>query len=152
MGAIGRENCSVKHFGPSNVNVELHSLSNGLIASTSTSSIGKYSFSNVIPGKYWIHAYSSELSVLERGSTEMELGFGNVVISDMFQASGYDISGFFVAQGLPVLGVHVYLYSNDVAERNCSRSHSSAIGQRKALCDTISNADGMFQVRSLWML
>lgn len=51
MGAVGGESCSIKNGGPSNVNVELLSLSGDLVSSVSTSSSGSYLFTNIIPGR-----------------------------------------------------------------------------------------------------
>jgi len=51
VGAVGGESCSIKNGGPSNVKVELLSLSGDLVSSVSTSSSGSYLFTNVIPGR-----------------------------------------------------------------------------------------------------
>lgn len=50
MGAVGGESCLSKDKGPSNVKVELLSLTDDLISSVFTSSVGGYSFANIIPG------------------------------------------------------------------------------------------------------
>lgn len=49
----------------------------------------------------------------------MELGFGNMVVDDIFYVPSYDMDGLVVSQGSPILGVHVYLYSDDVHEVKC---------------------------------
>lgn len=149
VGAIGGESCSLKNGGPSNVNIELLSPSGDLISSVLTSSEGSYSFNNIIPGNYKLQASHPDLTVEVRGSTEVELGFGNGLVDDIFFVPGYDINGFVVAQGNPILGVHIYLYSNDVSEVDCPQGSGNAPGQGKSLCHAVSDADGMFTFKSL---
>lgn len=50
VGAVGGESCLSKEGGPSNVKVELLSLTDDVISSVFTSSVGGYSFTNIIPG------------------------------------------------------------------------------------------------------
>lgn len=54
----------------------------------------------------------------------------------------------FLRQGNPILGVHLYLYSNDVTEVPCPQGFSDA-PREGALCHAISGADGKFTFRSL---
>lgn len=49
-GAVGGESCPNRNGGPSNINVELLSLTGDLISSVLTSATGSYSFTNIIPG------------------------------------------------------------------------------------------------------
>lgn len=42
------------------------------------------------------------------------------------------------------MGVHFYLFSDDVIEVDCPQGPGNAPGQRKALCHAVSDADGMF--------
>ncbi|XP_058008575.1 uncharacterized protein LOC110645700 isoform X2 [Hevea brasiliensis] len=149
VGAVGGESCSVKNGGPSNVNVELLSPSDDLISFVVTSSTGSYLFTNIIPGKYKIHASHPDLKVEVKGSTEVELGFKNGIVGDIFFVPGYDLHGYVVAQGNPILGVHIYLYSDDVVELDCPQGSGDATGQRKPLCHAVSDADGMFTFKSL---
>jgi hypothetical protein len=83
-----------------------------------------------------------------RGSSEVDLRFGNAVADDVFFLSGYNIYGSVVAQGNPILGVHLYLYSNDVTEVPCPQSISDA-PREGALCHAVSGADGKFTFSSL---
>lgn len=149
MGAVGGESCSLKDGGPSNVKVELLSLSDDLISSVFTSSVGSYSFTNIIPGRYKLRASHPNLNVESRGSTEVELGFGNGLVDDIFFVPGYDIHGFVVAQGNPILGVHIYLYSDDVLEVNCPQGSGNPPWPKSALCHAISDADGKFMFNSI---
>ncbi|CAK9152882.1 unnamed protein product [Ilex paraguariensis] len=149
VGAVGGGSCSHKNGGPSNVNIELLSSMGDLVSSVLTSSAGSYSFANIIPGKYKLRASHHDLQIEVRGSTEVELGFGNSLIDDIFFAPGYDIRGYVVAQGNPILGVHIYLYSEDVLEVDCPQGSGNTPGQRKALCHAVSDADGMFTFRSI---
>ncbi|XP_044493042.1 nodal modulator 1 isoform X2 [Mangifera indica] len=149
VGAVGGESCLVKDGGPSNVNVELLTHDGDLISSVVTSSGGSYLFKNIIPGKYKLHASHPDLRVEVRGSTEVQLGFENGVVDDIFFVPGYDIRGFVVAQGNPILGVHVYLYSDDVVEVDCPLGSGNVSGQKKALCHAISDADGKFTFKSI---
>ncbi|KAK9281445.1 hypothetical protein L1049_004347 [Liquidambar formosana] len=141
VGAGGGESCSLKNGGPANVNVELLSPSGDLVSSVLTSPVGSYSFTNIIPGKYKLRASHPDLKV--------ELGFGNDVVDDIFFVPGYDIRGFVVAQGNPILGVHIYLYSDDVLEVDCPQGSGNVPGQRKALCHAVSDADGKFTFKSI---
>ncbi|KDP28277.1 hypothetical protein JCGZ_14048 [Jatropha curcas] len=149
VGAVGGESCSVKNGGPSNVNVELLSPSDDLISSVATSPTGSYLFNNVIPGKYKIRASHPDLKVEVKGSTEVELGFANGIIDEIFFVPGYDLHGYVVAQGNPILGVHIYLYSDDVVELDCPQGSGDATGQRKPLCHAVSDADGIFTFKSV---
>ncbi|KAG8370599.1 hypothetical protein BUALT_Bualt13G0000200 [Buddleja alternifolia] len=149
VGAVAGDSCSNKNGGPSNVSVELVSPSGNVVSSVSTSSTGNYSFRNIIPGKYKIAASGRDLNIEIKGSEEVELGFDNSVVDDIFFASGYDIRGFVVAQGNPILGVHFYLYSDDVLEVDCPHDSGNAPGLGKALCRSVSDADGMFTFKSI---
>ncbi|XP_038980298.1 nodal modulator 1 [Phoenix dactylifera] len=148
-GAVGGESCSLKDGGPSGVAVELLSLSDDVIASVLTSATGDYSFTNIIPGKYKLHASHPNLEIEVRGSPEVNLGFGNIVVDDIFFVLGYDLDGFVVAQGNPILGVHLYLYSDDVLTVHCPQGVGTAPREKNALCHAISDADGKFTFRSI---
>ncbi|CAD6238726.1 unnamed protein product [Miscanthus lutarioriparius] len=147
VGAVGGKSCS-KGGGPAGVKVELTTDSDELIASASTSSSGEYSFTNIIPGGYRLRASHPDYEIELRGSPEVDLRFGNVVADDVFFVSGYDIYGTVVAQGNPIVGVHLYLYSIDVTEVPCPQGFSDA-PREGALCHAISGADGKFTFRSL---
>ncbi|KAJ8899145.1 hypothetical protein K2173_011142 [Erythroxylum novogranatense] len=149
VGAVGGESCSVKNGGPSNVNVELLSPSDDVVSSVVTSSLGDYLFKNIIPGKYKLRASHPDLKVEVRGSTEVELGFENSVIDDIFFVPGYELRGFVVAQGNPILGVHIYLYSDDVMQVACPQGPGGATGEIKPLCHAVSDADGMFTFKAI---
>lgn len=149
MGAVGGKSCSVQNGGPSNVNVELLSPNGDLIYSVLTLQGGLYSFKNVIPGKYELRASHPDLKVEVKGSREVELGFGNGFVDDIFYVPGYDIHGFVVAQGNPILGVHIYLQSNDVVEVDCPQGSGDSPGQGNVLCHAVSDADGKFVFKSL---
>ncbi|KAL3643178.1 hypothetical protein CASFOL_013993 [Castilleja foliolosa] len=49
-------------------------------------------------GKHKLGASRSDLNIEIKGSEEVELGFDNGVVDDIFFASGYDIRGHVVAQ------------------------------------------------------
>ncbi|OMO63992.1 hypothetical protein CCACVL1_22113, partial [Corchorus capsularis] len=150
VGAVGGQSCSLKNGGPSNVNVELLSPDDDVISSELTQSNGWYLFKNVIPGKYKLRASHPDLKIEVRGSTEVDLGFQNGLVKDIFFIPGYDVRGSVVAQGNPILGVHIYLYSDDVTEVDCPQGSGNALpGQRKALCHAVSDADGMFTFKSI---
>ncbi|KAF7804939.1 nodal modulator 1 [Senna tora] len=149
VGAVGGESCLVKNGGPSNVEVELLSPSGDLVSSVLTSSSGSYLFTNIIPGRYELLASHPELKVEVKGSTQMELGFGNGVVDDVFFVPGYSISGLVVAQGNPLLGVHIYLYSDDVYEVECLQGSGNGPRQGEALCHAVSDADGKFTFDSI---
>ncbi|XP_062197301.1 uncharacterized protein LOC133900188 [Phragmites australis] len=147
VGAVGGKSCR-KDGGPSGVKVELTSDSDELVASALTSSTGEYLFTNIIPGHYKLHASHPNYDIEMKGSPEVDLRIGNAVADDIFFVSGYNIHGSVVAQGNPILGVHLYLYSNDVTEVPCPQGSSDA-PREGALCHAISGADGKFTFRSL---
>ncbi|XVF72762.1 hypothetical protein PTKIN_Ptkin12aG0146400 [Pterospermum kingtungense] len=149
VGAVGGQSCSLKDGGPANVNVDLLFPDGDLISSELTMSNGRYLFKNIIPGKYRLRASHPDLKIEVGGSTEVELGFQNGVVEDIFFVPGYDIHGSVVAQGNPILGVHIYLYSDDVTEVDCPQGSGNAPGQRKALYHAVSDADGMFTFKSI---
>ncbi|TVU21253.1 hypothetical protein EJB05_30878 [Eragrostis curvula] len=147
VGAVAGKSCS-KDLGPSGVKVELMSDSDELVASALTSSTGEYSFANILPGRYKLRASHPDYDIEMRGSPEVDLRFGNAVADDVFFVSGYNIYGSVVAQGNPMLGVHLYLYSNDVTEVPCPQGFGDA-PREGALCHAISDADGKFTFKSL---
>lgn len=149
LGAVGGQSCQLKNGGPSNVAVELLSSTDDSLFSVLTSTAGDYSFKNVAPGKYKLRASHPDMNVEVRGPTEVELGFENGVIGDIFSVPGYEVRGLVVAQGNPILGVHVYLYSDDVLEVECPQGSGHGPGQRKALCHAVSDADGKFVFKTI---
>jgi protocatechuate 3,4-dioxygenase beta subunit len=151
LGAVGGESCLIKNGGPADVNVELLSSdgSEDPVASVLTSSDGSYLFKNIIPGTYNIRASHPELQVEVRGSTEVELGFANGMVDDIFFVLGYDLKGSVVAQGNPILGVHIYLHSDDVSMVDCPQGSGDAAGERKSLCHAVSDAEGIFSFKSI---
>ncbi|XP_028797029.1 nodal modulator 1 isoform X2 [Neltuma alba] len=149
VGAVGRESCSVKNGGPSNVEVALLSPAGDLFSSVLTSSSGSYLFTNIFPGRYELRASHPELKVDVKGSTQVELGFGNGIVDDVFFVPGYSINGHVVAQGNPILGVHIYLYSDDVSEVECLQGPGSGPREGVALCHAVSDAGGRFTFNSI---
>lgn len=101
LGAVGGQSCQLKNGGPSNVAVELLSSTDDSLFSVLTSTAGDYSFKNVAPGKYKLRASHPDMNVEVRGPTEVELGFENGVIGDIFSVPGYEVRGLVVAQGNP---------------------------------------------------
>ncbi|KAI3526880.1 hypothetical protein L1887_06146 [Cichorium endivia] len=149
VGAVGGKSCSSTDGGPSNVNVELLDSSGNIVSSVLTSVSGSYSFTNIIPGRYNLRASHADLNIEVKGSTEVDLGFGNSQVDDIFFVCGYNIRGLVVAQGNPILGVHFYLYSDDVKEVHCPQGSGNPSGHRTALCHAISDADGTFRFKSI---
>ncbi|KAI7987838.1 Acetyl-CoA carboxylase 2 [Camellia lanceoleosa] len=98
VGSVGGESCSNKNGGPSNVNVELLSPTGDLVTSVLTSPTGSYPFTNIILGKYKLRASRPDFNVEVRGSVEVELGFENGLVDDIFFLPGYNIRGSAVAQ------------------------------------------------------
>ncbi|KAL3685286.1 hypothetical protein R1sor_003308 [Riccia sorocarpa] len=111
-----------------------------------TSPGGSYTFKNLHPGKYKLSASHPKWNVQVKGLPEIELGWGNGVVDDIFFIAGYDIDGSVVSQGNPVLGVEVYLYSDDVQELSCPQGPGNASPlPKKALCHVVSGVDGKFK-------
>ncbi|KAE8685178.1 S uncoupled 1 [Hibiscus syriacus] len=109
----------------------------------------KIIYLHILEGKYNLHASSSDLKIEVRDSTEVELGFQNGVVEDIFFVAGYDIHGSVFAQGSPIFGVHIYVYSDDVIEVDCPQGSDTAPEQRKALCHAVSDADWLFTFKSV---
>ncbi|CAA2967006.1 Nodal modulator 1 [Olea europaea subsp. europaea] len=86
---------------------------------------------------------------LSQTSFQVELGFENGVVQVIFFVSGYDIRGFVVSQGNPILGVHIYFYSEDVLEVDSPYDSANAPGLGKALCHAFPDADGVFMFKSI---
>ncbi|CAN4113610.1 unnamed protein product [Withania somnifera] len=152
VGNVGGESCSQKDEGPSNVNVELLSPTGDVVSSALSTSRGIYFFTNTLPGKYKLRASRHGLNVQVRGSAEIELGFENRIVEDFFFVPGYDIRGSVVAQGNPILGVHVYLYSEDVTKVDCpkdSKNSPGDLGLGAALCHNVTDANGIFSLKSI---
>ncbi|XP_078443187.1 carbohydrate-binding-like fold [Wolffia australiana] len=148
-GTVGGESCAAKNKGPRDVKIELFSSSDEPVSSVMTSETGTYAFSNIIPGVYKLRASHPNLEIEYRGPPEVNLGFGNAQMDDVFIVSGYEIQGSVMSQGNPILGVHIYLYSEDVSEVNCPEGSGKSPGDKKALCHTISDADGKFKFKSI---
>ncbi|KAL4202422.1 hypothetical protein AMTRI_Chr02g263630 [Amborella trichopoda] len=144
VGAVGGESCSSKNGAPSNVKVELLSPDGDTVSVAFTSSTGGYCFTNITPGNYQLRASHPDLELEVRGSAEVELGFGNGKVDDIFFARGYVLNGFVVAQGNPILGVHIYLHSDDVLEVSCPQGSGDAPWPKNALCHAVSDKNGRF--------
>lgn len=152
VGNVGGQSCSLKDGGPSNVKVELMSPTGDVVSSALSTPRGTYSFINTIPGKYKLRASHHDLNVEVRGSAEIELGFKNKIVEDFFFVPGYDIRGSVVAQGNPILGVHIYLYSDDVTKVDCpkgSKNLPGDLGLGEALCHNVTDANGIFSLKSI---
>lgn len=152
VGNVGGTSCSLKDGGPSNVNVELLSPTGDVVSSALSTPGGTYSFTNTIPGKYKLRASRHDLDIQVRGSAEIELGFENRILEDFFFVPGYDIRGSVVAQGNPILGVHIYLYSDDVTKVDCpkgSKNSPGDLGLGEALCHNVTDANGIFSLKSI---
>ncbi|KAJ3676057.1 hypothetical protein LUZ60_003469 [Juncus effusus] len=148
VGASGGESCASKNNGPAGVRVDLLSPSGDLISHSLTSKTGEYSFPNVIPGKYKLRASHPDYEIETRKSPEVDLGFGNARVDDLFFVSGYNIYGSIVAQGNPILGVNIYLYSKDVSNINCPKDFTDA-PKPGAICHTVSDEKGNFVFNSV---
>ncbi|WMV31778.1 hypothetical protein MTR67_025163 [Solanum verrucosum] len=152
VGNVGGESCALKDGGPSNVNVELLSPTGDVVSSALSTPRGTYSFTNTIPGKYKLRASRHDLNVQVRGSAEIDLGFENRILEDFFFVPGYDIRGSVVAQGNPILGVHIYLYSDDVTKVDCPKGSKNSPGDLRlgeALCHNVTDANGIFSLKSI---
>ncbi|GKC82202.1 hypothetical protein Tco_1137919 [Tanacetum coccineum] len=125
---VGGASCSSTNGGPSNVNVELLDSNGNVVSSVLTSVAGSCSIINIIPGWYILRASHNDLNIEVKGSTEVELGFGNIQVDDIFFVSGYDICGSVVAQvTLEEVGLmlRALRYSSDVHIYVASDSLSS---------------------------
>lgn len=56
---------------------------------------------------------------------------------------------FFCLQGNPIVGVHIFLYSDDVSEVECLQGTATGPRQERALCHAASDADGKFTFNSI---
>lgn len=154
VGATGGPSCSSHAAGgPSDVKIFLKPVGDlqdlQRLLSVSTSQGGVFNFVNLIPGNYQLHAEHAKLNVQLKGDSHVELGFGNANVGDFFFVPGYSVEGSVVSQGNPVLGVHVYLYSDDVAEVPCVEGLGSSPSPGKPLCHVVSDVNGKFVFSSL---
>ncbi|CAH9140431.1 unnamed protein product [Cuscuta epithymum] len=152
VGAVGGDSCTQKYGGPPDVKVELLSLKDDVVSSILTTSLGTYSFTNVVPGKYKLRASRHDLNIQVRGVAEVELSFENIIVDDFFFVPGYDIRGSVVAQGNPILGVHIYLHSDDISMVDCHDDLGNVpanSAQGAALCHSATDADGVFTFKSV---
>ncbi|XP_024394078.1 uncharacterized protein [Physcomitrium patens] len=145
LGGVGGQSCAGEE-GPAGVKVTLTTLEGGNpIASVLTTPGGSYKFENLLTGSYKIEASHPDLKVEAKGSEQVELGWGNGKVADIFFVAGYHLEGSVVSQGNPVLGVQVYLYSDEVPELFCPQGPGSATPLSKpALCHAVSDAEGKF--------
>ncbi|MCO5553061.1 hypothetical protein L7F22_006582 [Adiantum nelumboides] len=154
VGAVGGPSCAA-HIGdgPSNVKVSRIAVSNSedphQAVSVLTSSKGDFKFESVIPGKYQLQADHPMFDVQVKGESFVEVGYGNLDIGDFFHVPGYKLEGSVVSQGNPVLGVHVYLFSDDVTEVPCPCTSSNSPSHGEALCHVVSDENGKFVFSSL---
>lgn len=74
------------------------------------------------------------------------LDFKEIAMHKIFML--LDINRFLLWQGNPILGVHMYLYSDDVSEVHCPQGSGNAPRQG-ALCHAVTDADGKFTFRSI---
>lgn len=65
----------------------------------------------------------------------------------MLLVNGTNIKLIWCWQGNPILGVHVYLYSDDISEVNCPQGSGTAPAGGNALCHAVSDADGVFMFK-----
>lgn len=57
-----------------------------------------------------------------------------------------------VLQGNPILGVHIYLYSDDVTKVDCPKGSKNSPGDPglgEALCHNVTDANGIFSLKSI---
>lgn len=153
VGAVGAPSCAQNGKGPSDVVVSLtshdHPDDPHNSASVLTTHGGDFKFVNLIPGDYRLQAHHPKLNVEIKGDPHVALGFGNVDVGEIFFVPGYNVKGSVVSQGNPVLGVHVYLYSDDVTEVPCAQGSGSLPSHGQALCHAVSDANGKFIFSSL---
>ncbi|BBM99994.1 BOS complex subunit NOMO [Marchantia polymorpha subsp. ruderalis] len=151
LGAAGGASCSGTE-GPAGIKVTVvpEGGSSGESMTVVTSPGGSYKFSNLPAGKYKLSASHPKWNVQVNGVPEAELNWNNGVVDDIFFIAGYDIDGSVVSQGNPVLGVEVYLYSDDVQEIPCPNGPGdSNVMPKKALCHAVSGVDGKFTFSSV---
>jgi len=68
---------------------------------------------------------------------------------NLFSCSYAFYYGFSFFQGNPILGVHIFLYSEDVSEVECLQGSANGPRREVALCHAVSDADGKFAFNSI---
>ncbi|KAI7997708.1 Acetyl-CoA carboxylase 1 [Camellia lanceoleosa] len=116
VGSVGGESCSNKNGGPSNVNVELLSPTGDLVTSVLTSPTGSYPFTNIILEHRFTDLTLAVLGFRKIQTTcftpvEVELGFENGLVDDIFFLPGYNIRGSVVAQAALIFDMLMLHYS-----------------------------------------
>ncbi|GBG60819.1 hypothetical protein CBR_g12556 [Chara braunii] len=145
MGVAGGPSCKSPNHGPQGVNVTVSSLAGEEVSCTETGEDGSFSFGNLPTGRYLVSAFHSRWNI-EGSPVEVTLGWGNAIVPDVLLVDGYDLEGSVVSQGNPVLGVQIYLFSDDVGNVKCPQGlgNPPQANYKYALCHGLSGTDGRF--------
>nr|CAB3264401.1 nodal modulator 1 [Phallusia mammillata] len=124
---------------------------------TTTTEDGSYAFNGVLPGKYEIVA-SHPSYTFKKSQTKVTVANNNIRSQNDIIVSGFDVHGHVSAQGQPVSGVHLLLFTNTKLKEKvggCSVARPSGSEQVRCdshpifVCATTSGADGSYVFPSL---
>ncbi|CAI5482522.1 unnamed protein product [Closterium sp. Yama58-4] len=122
-----------------------------VVATAVTDGSGSFRFSDLLVGTYTLSASHPTWPIKLLGNPKVDLGWGSMELSDLFQVTGYSLSGSVEAQKNPVPGVQIFLFSDSVQKiPTCPAGPgSSPLPGKSPLCHTTSGADGRFSFREL---
>ncbi|GAQ84160.1 Nodal modulator like protein [Klebsormidium nitens] len=143
-GAGGKSCPQSGNAGPEGVKLTLKR-PDGSTTSAVSDANGRYSFGNLSSGVYTVSASHSSWK-LDGAPREVTIDWGNVAVAKDFTVTGYDLTGSVVADGNPILGVQVFLYSDDFQALPDAPPPSSTgpSGHGKPLAVATSKEDGTF--------
>ncbi|GJP38808.1 hypothetical protein CLOM_g23217 [Closterium sp. NIES-68] len=149
--------CGAPSTGPAGVTVTLTRGGSkegeaGVVVATAVSDgSGAFHFSNLLVATYTLSASHPSWPIKTIGNPKVDLGWGSLELPDLFQVAGYDLSGSVEAQGNPVPGVQIFLFSGSVQNiPTCPAGPgSSPVPGKTSLCHTTTGADGRFSFREL---
>eukprot|EP00898_Chlorokybus_atmophyticus_P005383 jgi/Chlat1/5846/Chrsp4S06365 len=141
LGPEGGASCQTDEPGPAGVTVVAQSPK--VRVTTETLRGATYTFTNLLPDLYEVEASHPTWTVTGKAVAEVTWE-GKTEVPATLRVLGYDVRGHVLSQGNPMLGVNLFLYSNDVKSVECE--NPNAQGPRgTALCQTTSNEKGEFK-------
>ncbi|CAI5496857.1 unnamed protein product, partial [Closterium sp. Naga37s-1] len=152
--------CAAQVKGPAGVTVTVTSAgSEGgegkgaaeVVATAVTDASGAFRFSDLLVGTYTLSATHPTWPIKLLGNPKVDLGWGSMELPDLFQVTGYSLTGSVEAQKNPVPGVQIFLFSDSVQKiLTCPAGPgSSPLPGKTPLCHTTTGADGRFSFREL---
>jgi hypothetical protein len=155
---VSDSRCKSGATGVSGISVTLRSQSGkGSSQMIKSDSNGKYSFKNVVPGKYFVEA-SHPTWHFSQNKVSVEVSWGATTVSDKIIVAGFDLSGRVVIEGNDgIENVDIILYTKDksISVAGCddlarvSKLPHDVKNIGSAVCVTKSDHSGKFSFAGL---